>query len=824
VRKYLFTYILLLLAAAAMAQVKPVRRPAKSVVTIVSSTESRGIKMNGEDVFKVYNGVFRQETTTLSADSAYFYKSRNSFDAFGHVHINQSDTLDVYSDKLYYNGNSHVALLTNNVRMIDRDATLTTNYLTYNTATRIGTYTGGGKLVNKENTLVSQNGYYFALSRDAYFRYNVVLNTVDAVIKTDTLRYNSGSRISYFYGPTHIYGKDKDTLYTENGRYNTVNEQAFFGKRNRYSQKTKSLKGDSLFYDRLRGYGRAVKNVTFNDEEQKVTIKGDLGEYYRADERAVVTQNPYVILVTEQRDTSRKDSVVKAPVAKGRAGKNTAVRKAVPNTIPVKQNAATKTDASRASASTVDSLAIKPPPKIKRDTIYWGADTLETQIVTYKVLKELQEKMRLAGIKDTSLKVEAKTVAKKVPLQLSTSKNLILMPPAGIKMDMSFLHPDLFGAPKPRDTTKKQVATTLPKSKTDTSKTAVVKADVSKTDAGKATAEKAAATKVAPLAPPKVVRPDSVYLTRKVELSDTARIRILSAHHNAKIFKSDLQAKADSMFYSYADSTMRCYINPIFWTQGSQLSGDTIMLQLKNKKLDNMDLYPNAFTVNIEGVDSTHFNQVAGKKMRGFFADSKLYRMFVDGNAESIYFNRDSGKVTQMLRSIASRFRVNLKDNKISNLTKYTKIEDRIIPMDKAKDDDKILKGFIWKPKERPIAKESVTQASRYRPVIKPAAKPAAKPPAKGKPVAGKGTAAPAKGAPAKTAPNDSTRIKTAAPDTTGRKVIQPDPAHNTNKSDSIRLNRSPVDKTILQPPGSTVPVKIEREKVITDTLTKKPR
>ena len=801
-----------------MAQVKPVRRPAKSIVTIVSSTESRGMKMNGEDVFKVYNGVFRQETTTLRADSAYFYKSRNSFDAFGHVHISQSDTLDVYSDKLYYNGNSHVALLTNNVRMVDRDATLTTNYLTYNTATRIGTYTGGGKLVNKDNTLVSQNGYYFAASpdRDAFFRYNVVLTTVDATIKTDTLKYSSATRIAYFFGPTNIYGKDKDTLYTENGRYNTVNEQAFFGKRNRYSQKTKSLKGDSLFYDRIRGYGRAVKRVTFNDEEQKVTIKGDLGEYYRADERAVVTQNPYVIMVTEQRDTSRKDSVVKAPVAKRKSGKNTVSRKAVPNTIPVKQNAAKPADA-KTQTPVADSLAVKPPPQIKRDTIYWGADTLETQIITYKVLREMQEKMRLSGIKDTSLKDPEKAVVKKAPLKLSTSKNLILMPPAGIQMDMSFLHPDLFGAPKPRDTTTKQVAATAIKAKKDTAKIALSKSGAAKVDPENAASDKPATAKSAPLVPAKAARPDSVYLTRKVELSDTARIRILSAHHNAKIFKSDLQAKADSMFYSYADSTMRCYINPMFWTQGSQLSGDTIMLQLKNKKLDNMDLYPNAFTVNIEGVDSVHFNQVAGKKMRGFFADSKLYRMFVDGNAESIYFNRDSGKVTQMLRSIASRFRVNLKDNKISNLTKYTKIEDRIIPMDKAKDDDKILKGFLWKPKERPVSKESITQASRYRPVTKSSNKlPASKPPAKGKLVVSKGSTAPAKATPSRKTPNTP-----VVRDTTVRRVIQPDTAHTTNKADSIRLNR-PVNKNIQQPPGSTVPVKLEREKVITDTITKK--
>lgn len=665
-----------------------------------------------EDMIKVYNGTFRQENTTLIADSSYFYPKRNSFDAFGNVRINQGDTLNVYSDKLYYNGNSHVALLTNNVRLVDRDATLTTNYLTYNTATKIGTYTGGGKLVNKENTLISQNGYYFANTRDAYFRYNVVLTTIDATIKTDTLRYNSGTRIAYFFGPTHILGKDKDTLYTEKGNYNTVTEQAFFSKNNLYTQGTKSLKGDSLFYDRLKGYGRAVKNITFNDNEQKVTIKGQLGTFYKAQERAVVTQNPYVIMVTEERDTTQKDTVITPPPVKGKRDKTAVIKKAAPaNTVPVAKLSGKET--AKADTKT-DSLAVKPPPRIKRDSIYWGADTLETQIVTYKALRELQERMRLAGIRDTSLKDRPKTV-KKTPLKLSTTKNLIAMPPADIKMDMSFLKPDLFGAPKPADTTQKKKVTAK----------------------DSAAAAKKAAAKIA-AGPPKVVKPDSVYLTRKFNLSDTARIRILSAHHNAKIFKSDLQSKADSMFYSYADSTMRCFVNPMIWTQGSQLSGDTIYLQLKNKKLDNMDLWPNAFTVNIEGTDSTHFNQVAGKKMRGFFADNKLQRVFVDGNAETIYFNRDSTKiVTDLMRSVSSRIRVNFKNNSASNVTLYTKVEQRIIPVAKAKDDDKILKGFLWKPKERPESKEAITSPSRAKP---PGKKGTAKnPPGKGAPAKGAG-------------------------------------------------------------------------------------
>src|SRR6202012_1219984 len=62
----------------------------------------------------------------------------------------------------------------------------------------------------------------------------------------------------------------------------------------------------SLFYDRLKGYGRAIKHVTFADRSQKVIIKGDLGVYTKEDERTVMTQHPYVVLVTE--DSVKTDS------------------------------------------------------------------------------------------------------------------------------------------------------------------------------------------------------------------------------------------------------------------------------------------------------------------------------------------------------------------------------------------------------------------------------------------------------------------------------------------------------------------------------------
>lgn len=729
-------------ATAVMAQ-------KKSVINLISSESLQGVKINGVDVLKVYKATFQQDYSTLTSDSAYFHQKENTFDAFGHVIITQGDTLHIYSDKLNYNGNTKIAILTENVRMVDKDATLTTNYLTYNTATRIGTYTGGGKLVNKDNTLTSKNGYYFARSRDSYFRYDVRLVTPDALILTDTMRYNSGSKIAYFYGPTNIYGKkkgkDNDTLYTENGLYNTNTEQAFFGKKNLYRQGTKTLHGDSMFYDRKKGYGRAVKNITFNDTEQKMTLKGDLGTYYKSDERTVVTQHAYAVIVTEEKDTSKNDSVtskpalepknaqklkgdsVKAPSGTKAAAENkkeshpVVLDKPVGKVAAINLTAITKKDTPvnkkgkkiKQKDKLPDTVtAKKDTGRIKRDSIFMTADSLETRVLTFKDLTDLQEKIRLSHIIDTSKRPPS--IVYKKPL-----KFIELSPPKWVH-DTVYLHSGYFGEPKPKKSPPKKAEKKL--SKQDSLK-------ISRQDSLKK------------------LKTDSVYLTRKIQLSDTARVRILSAFHHAKIFKSDLQGKSDSVFYSTSDSTIHMFVQPILWTQGSQLSGDTINLQMKNKKLDNMELFPSAFIVNIEKKDSVHFNQVAGKKMRGFFKDGKLQRMYVDGNAETIYFSRDStGDVKEMQRSLSSRVRINFKDSKLSDLTFSGKPEHRYGPIAKFNDDDKILKGFIWKPKERPLSKESI-----IHPVIEISVK--ASETKKG---AGKGKQVPGKSAGAKAAKDTS--------------------------------------------------------------------
>lgn len=823
--KSLFSILLALLTFGAFAQ-------KKSVVILQRSTRSDYVKQGQEDFIKVYQGTFKQDYSIMTSDSAYFYPQRNSFDAFGNVHITQGDTLNIYSDKLNYNGNTKMALLTNNVRMIDKDAILTTNYLTYNTSTRIGTYQAGGKLINKENTLTSKNGYYFARSRDAYFRYNVVLVTPDALIKTDTLRYNTGERIAYFLGPSNIYDtKDKkDTLYTENGLYNTITEQAFFGKKNLYKSGSKRLKGDSLFYDKIKGFGKAVKRVVFTDNEQKIMMKGDLATYFKADERTVVTIDPTVILVTEERDTTAKadsafkadsianakkatpapvklvngkpisvnlptvgsvtvpplsmpdlknlpkDTTIKVPASvmeQARARnpniklpvKDTVIRLKQPpkGTVPVKSLAMPqlKTIANGATAAT-DTL--KPKERMKRDSVYISADSLETRMMTFKDYKLMLEKLRLSRIRDTTAKV--KTTAAAAP----QASKLLSARFTRFHNDTTIYHKDLFGKPKAVATAKaKQQRRPEPDPADDEPE----------------------------------MRPYKLK-----QLSDTARVRIVIAHHHAKLFKSDLQAKADSMFYSYSDSTIRCYVEPIIWARGSQLSGDTIYMQMHNKKLDNLDMFPSALIVNIEKQDSIHFNQVAGKRMKGYFRNDKLDRMYVTGNAESIYFSRDSLQVKEMQRSLSSRMRIRFKNNSASNIVFLIQPDHRYAGLSKFKEDERILKSFKWKPKERPISKESILPSynRKHNPPI-PAKLKVAKPPVTKTPAAATRSAG-------------SKPVTKMASDTASNKPIVIQPARTS--ADTVR-QINPADKPITKDSAGVTRYPLKVEKVDTTNSKRQP-
>jgi lipopolysaccharide export system protein LptA len=662
VKKIIFFLIILLFPSLLLAQ---------QTITVVANTKVTYDQNRGS--YRWYHPVFAHEGSTLAADSADFNEGDNFFDAYGHVVITQPNGTVVYADKLHYTESTQQALLTGNVRLVDRGAILTTNYLTYNMKSKIGSYHGGGKIINGTDTLDSTHGYYFENTQDAYFRENVVVRSNDAIIHTDTMRYNSNSKVAYFYGPTNIKG-GSGNLYTENGDYNTETDRARFGKNNLYTEGSKFLRGDSLYYDGVLGNGRAVKNVVFIDTAQKIVMRGQLGIYTKATQTTVVTQNAYIVLATEDSTSNSNDSTEIA-----------------------------------ANGAAIDSLATKPAAK--KDSTFMTADTLFSQVIPLRDFIHLnlnlgQENDNLEETEDTQGLPPDTTVRNNIisrgPLITADSLN------TNDSLAVAIL--DTLGTVDtvniPIDSLAKDPPETIVES---------LDADSLAIDSLASSSENDFSVDSTFVSPMKGAADSLLQEATKVALqvktdslrSDTGETRIVKAYHNVKIFKSDLQAIADSAYYGYADSIIRCYGKPIIWSQGSQLSADTIYMLLKNQKMENVLFERNAFMVNTQ-LDSTKFNQVKGRKITGYFKDNNLDRIYVDGNAESVYFTVDKEEYTGMLRSISSRIKIKFEDNKMTDVISIRKAENVYYPIAGIPSGQEILEGFIWRPELRPKSKEEI--------------------------------------------------------------------------------------------------------------------
>ncbi len=93
----------------------------------------------GKNVRRLIGDVrLKHEDALMTCDSAYMYSETNSFDAFGNVHIYQGDSVQLFGDSLKYNGNTRKAQLNGNVKLIDKDMTLTSTNLNYDRKTKMG--------------------------------------------------------------------------------------------------------------------------------------------------------------------------------------------------------------------------------------------------------------------------------------------------------------------------------------------------------------------------------------------------------------------------------------------------------------------------------------------------------------------------------------------------------------------------------------------------------------------------------------------------------------------------------------------------------------
>ena len=304
---FLFTLWLLASPSVILCQDLPTTKtftPSDTVRTVeiiqARKLEYRKIDSITEIQILAGNVRLKQGNSIFECDSCVINKRLNLFEAFGRVHINDSDTANVYSDHLRYLTDKKVAYLDGNVKLTDGKGTLTTPNLEYDMNTKVGIYRNGGRVENKETVLTSEEGFYYADLKDVYFKKKVRLKDPKYELESDSLLYNTGTEIVRFIAETLVKDSSGRTIRTREGYYDKKTGKAEFGQRPVITDKDIQATGDRILSDDSLGVTQILGKGIIVDTAGKRTVLADTIFYNKNDESFLAFAKPLMIIEQEQ--------------------------------------------------------------------------------------------------------------------------------------------------------------------------------------------------------------------------------------------------------------------------------------------------------------------------------------------------------------------------------------------------------------------------------------------------------------------------------------------------------------------------------------------
>ena len=240
------------------------------------------------------NVKMRHDSAYFFCDSAYFFEKTNSFNAFQNVHIIVNDSVEIFSDLLDYDGNTRFAEFFDNVKLMDDSTILLTEYLTYDRNLHLACYPDSATTYRGDKTLISCIGYYRDDLKEFSFFENVEVTSPKYQMFTDTLYYNTNIEKMWFEGPTIIINEE-NTLDGEHGYYLVDEDIAFLDKRPVMRNETQRMKSDSMYYNRNIGLAKAYDHVDMIDTSYKVVMRGNYVEMWENKGLSFATDSAYAI-------------------------------------------------------------------------------------------------------------------------------------------------------------------------------------------------------------------------------------------------------------------------------------------------------------------------------------------------------------------------------------------------------------------------------------------------------------------------------------------------------------------------------------------------
>ena len=671
-----------LLALAALFAVLPVSaRPKKekadSLVRLMKAESIEQLMIHGQQYRKAINSTFLHNGTYLISDTALWNVDTKIINAKGHVKVIQDETI-LTSDKLDYFIDDNLVQFRGSLVQLENKKrnVLRTRHLDYNTKDSIAIFSHGASMRDEDGQIIeSVNGTYNSASKHFVFENKVNMYSDSMFVKTGVLFYFTEQERAEF--PSFIdFWKDGNMLSAERGWYDRPSETVFFTDHVHGLSEDQEVWTDSLYFYRGPGDLLMFGNVQLQDTTRNVTAVGEKLHYNDTLSKVKLQRNAAVVMRTGEgakrdtiymgADTLVFRSIKRCDISDGTV-KSCEARLADIMTDPVTEFRRKAAEAA-AAANEEKKKFEKPGAPVPRSDGD-GESTPRKKKKRKSQDEENGEELQSAADSLSAEQDRKDSLTAPLTQALAVIDSLAgSMAPAD-----SLANADGMESPDLQDTTA------LPDSTADLDTTAL---------------------------PDTTARADSVAV-----LPDTTKIGFITGIKNVRIFRKDIQMRCDSMCYCDLDSIARFYKDPVVWNEGDrQYTSDSLFFLIGKSGPKKASLQSNAFVIIQQ--DDVCYDQIKGTEIMAYFdsVDNTLRRFDALGGASGLFYlseNETFATVNKVESKMLSGY---LSDGDIEQVFYFENPKNNAFPVPQLPEADKIMKGFNWRPDERPASPEDITK------------------------------------------------------------------------------------------------------------------
>lgn len=163
--------------------------------------------------------------------------------------------------------------------------------------------------------------------------------------------------------------------------------------------------------------------------------------------------------------------------------------------------------------------------------------------------------------------------------------------------------------------------------------------------------------------------------------------------------RDELSSRSGKTTYYVKKDLIILQQHPVVWQAMNQITGDSIDIHLRDKKLRSVHVSGHAVAISrTDSLYRNRYNQLTGREITMQFANDQLDSVFVNNNATSLYYLYDKDKPDGANKSSGDRIYINFVEGKIDRIKIVGGVQGQYFPekMLANHESQYNLDGFKW--------------------------------------------------------------------------------------------------------------------------------